>query len=92
MASSETKEKQGMRLFITTVLSNQNIGVKNLYLIMLSSIHFLHFFWIVEVYTARDKLSGALSHAIDKLGGEEGAHGFFGSPVKRLQRWVMIYL
>jgi len=39
----------------------------------------------VEVYTARDKLSGALSHAIDKLGGEEGAHGFFGSPVKRLQ-------
>jgi len=39
----------------------------------------------VEVFTARDKLSGALSHAIDKLGGEEGAHGFFGSPVKRLQ-------
>jgi len=39
----------------------------------------------VEVFTARDKLSGALSLAIDKLGGEDGAHGFFGSPVKRLQ-------
>ena len=47
----------------------------------------------VEVFTARDKLSGALSLAIDKLGGEDGAHGFFGSPVKRLQRykiWVSI--
>jgi len=39
----------------------------------------------VEVFSARDKLSGALNLAIDKLGGEDGAHGFFGSPVKRLQ-------
>ena len=47
----------------------------------------------VEVFTARDKLSGALSLAIDKLGGEDGAHGFFGSPVKRLQRYNMwIYI
>ena len=44
----------------------------------------------VEVFTARDKLSGALSLAIDKLGGEDGAHGFFGSPVKRLQRYDTI--
>ena len=44
----------------------------------------------VEVFTARDKLSGALSLAIDKLGGEDGAHGFFGSPVKRLQRYNTI--
>jgi len=39
----------------------------------------------VEVFSARDKLSGALNLAIDKLGGEDGAHGFFGSPVKRVQ-------
>ena len=41
------------------------------------------------MFTARDRLSGALNLAVDKFGGEEhGAHGFFGSPVKRLQRYL----
>ena len=60
--------------------------LKNLILIAL----YLRLYIAVEVFTARDKLSGALSLAIDKLGGEDGAHGFFGSPVKRLQRYDTI--
>ena len=60
--------------------------LKNLILTTL----YIRLYIAVEVFTARDKLSGALSLAIDKLGGEDGAHGFFGSPVKRLQRYNTI--
>ena len=62
------------------------IILKNLILTTL----YIRLYIAVEVFTARDKLSGALSLAIDKLGGEDGAHGFFGSPVKRLQRYDTI--
>ena len=57
---------------------------------MISTTLYFRLYIAVEVFTARDKLSGALSLAIDKLGGEDGAHGFFGSPVKRLQRYDTI--
>ena len=41
-------------------------------------------FLVVEVKDARNRLSGALSSAVDRFGAEgELVHGIFGSPTKK---------